>query len=61
MFKRFSRCVNITDVVATKSHMYALVTSTIIAQNRIEHVLQFTTGDRNRITIQGALPLAVST
>jgi len=47
--------INVTDGAGAKSHMSALATATIIAQNDIEPILQFTTRDRNRIAIQGDL------
>ena len=47
--------VNVTDGAGAKPHMSALATATILAQNGIEPVLQFTTRDRNRIAIQGDL------
>ena len=47
--------VNVTDGAGAKSHMSALATAAIIAQNGIEPILQFTTRDRNRIAIQGDL------
>ncbi|MDC6451286.1 methylenetetrahydrofolate reductase [Alphaproteobacteria bacterium] len=47
--------INVTDGAGAKSHMSALATATIIAQNGIEPILQFTTRDRNRIAIQGDL------
>ena len=47
--------VNVTDGAGAKSHMSALATAAILAQNGIEPVLQFTTRDRNRIAIQGDL------
>ena len=47
--------INVTDGAGAKSHMSALATATILAQNGIEPILQFTTRDRNRIAIQGDL------
>ncbi len=47
--------INVTDGAGAKSHMSALVTAAILAQNGIEPILQFTTRDRNRIAIQGDL------
>ena len=47
--------VNVTDGAGAKSHMSALTTAAILAQNGIEPILQFTTRDRNRIAIQGDL------
>ena len=47
--------VNVTDGAGAKSHMSALATAAIIAQNGIEPILQFTTRDRNRIAIQSDL------
>ena len=47
--------INVTDGAGAKSHMSALATAAILAQNNIEPILQFTTRDRNRIAIQGDL------
>ena len=47
--------INVTDGAGAKSHMSALATATIISQNGMEPILQFTTRDRNRIAIQGDL------
>ena len=47
--------INVTDGAGAKSHMSALATAAILAQNGIEPILQFTTRDRNRIAIQGDL------
>ena len=47
--------VNVTDGAGAKSHMSALAAAAIIAHNKIEPILQFTTRDRNRIAIQGDL------
>ena len=47
--------INVTDGAGAKSHMSALATAAILAQNDIEPILQFTTRDRNRIAIQGDL------
>ena len=47
--------INVTDGASAKSHMSALATAAILAQNGIEPILQFTTRDRNRIAIQGDL------
>ena len=53
--KHLADAVNVTDGAGAKSHMSALATAAILAQNSIEPVLQFTTRDRNRIAIQGDL------
>jgi len=53
--KDLADAINVTDGAGAKSHMSALATAAIIAQNGIEPVLQFTTRDRNRIAIQGDL------
>lgn len=53
--KYLADAVNVTDGAGAKSHMSALATAVILAQNSIEPVLQFTTRDRNRIAIQGDL------
>ncbi len=47
--------INVTDGAGAKSHMSALATAAILAQNNIEPILQLTTRDRNRIAIQGDL------
>ena len=47
--------VNVTDGAGAKAHMSALAAATILSQNDIEPVLQFTTRDRNRLAIQGDL------
>jgi len=47
--------INVTDGAGAKSHMSALATAAILAQNGIEPIIQFTTRDRNRIAIQGDL------
>ena len=47
--------INVTDGAGAKSHMSALATAAILAQNGIEPILQFTTRDRNRIAIQADL------
>ena len=53
--KSLADAVNVTDGAGAKSHMSALATAAILAQNSIEPVLQLTTRDRNRIAIQGDL------
>ena len=53
--KDLADAINVTDGAGAKSHMSALATAAIIAQNGMEPVLQFTTRDRNRIAIQGDL------
>ena len=53
--RNLADAINVTDGAGAKSHMSALATATIIAQNGIETILQFTTRDRNRIAIQGDL------
>ena len=47
--------VNVTDGAGAKAHMSAFAAATILAQNGIEPVLQFTTRDRNWLAIQGDL------
>ena len=49
--KNLADAINVKDGAGAKSHMSALATSAIIAQNGMEPVLQFTTRDRNRIAI----------
>ena len=53
--KGLADAVNVTDGAGANSHMSALATAAIVAQNGIEPILQFTTRDRNRIAIQGDL------
>ena len=53
--KGLADAINVTDGAGAKSHMSALATAAILAQNDIEPILQFTTRDRNRIAIQGEL------
>ena len=53
--KDLADAINVTDGAGAKSHMSALATAAILAQNGIEPILQFTTSDRNRIAIQGDL------
>jgi len=53
--KGLADAVNVTDGAGANSHMSALATAAIIAENEIEPILQFTTRDRNRIAIQGDL------
>ena len=53
--KGLADAINVTDGAGAKSHMSALATAAIIAQNAMEPILQFTTRDRNRIAIQGDL------
>ena len=53
--KGLADAINVTDGAGAKSHMSALATAIIIAQNSMEPILQFTTRDRNRIAIQGDL------
>ena len=47
--------INVTDGAGANSHMSALATAAVIAENQIEPILQFTTRDRNRLAIQGDL------
>ena len=53
--KGLADAINVTDGAGANSHMSALATAAIVAQNEIEPILQFTTRDRNRIAIQGDL------
>ena len=53
--KGLADAINVTDGAGAKSHMSALATAIIIAQNAMEPILQYTTRDRNRIAIQGDL------
>ena len=53
--KNLADAINVTDGAGANSHMSALATAAIIAENQIEPILQFTTRDRNRLGIQGDL------
>jgi methylenetetrahydrofolate reductase (NADPH) len=53
--KGLADAVNVCDAPSARSHMSALATAVILAQNGIEPVLQFTVRDRNRIAMQGDL------
>ena len=53
--KGLADAINVTDGAGANSHMSALATAAIVAQNGVEPILQFTTRDRNRIAIQGDL------
>ena len=53
--KGLADAINVTDGAGANSHMSALATAAIIAEDGIEPILQFTTRDRNRIAIQGDL------
>jgi methylenetetrahydrofolate reductase (NADPH) len=53
--KGLADAINVTDGAGANSHMSALATAAIIAENQIEPILQFTTRDRNRLGIQGDL------
>ena len=53
--KGLADAINVTDGAGATSHMSALATAAIIAEDGIEPILQFTTRDRNRIAIQGDL------
>ena len=53
--KKIADAVNVTDGASAKSHLSALVVSSILIDNDIEPILQLTTRDRNRIAIQSDL------
>ena len=53
--KNRADAINVTDGAGANSHMSALATAAVIAENQIEPILQFTTRDRNRLAIQGDL------
>ena len=53
--KGLADAINVTDGAGANSHMSALATAAIVAENGFEPILQFTTRDRNRIAIQGDL------
>ncbi len=54
-FNNLPDAVNVTDGASAKSHLSALVTSSILANAGVEPVLQLTTRDRNRIALQSDL------
>ncbi len=53
--KDLADAINVTDGASAKSHLSALVVSSIIKDLGIEPILQLTTRDRNRIAIQSDL------
>jgi methylenetetrahydrofolate reductase (NADH) len=53
--KGFADAVNVCDGPGARTHMSALATAAILAQNEIEPVLQITVRDRNRIALQADL------
>jgi methylenetetrahydrofolate reductase (NADPH) len=53
--KGLADAVNVTDGAGARSHMSALVSATLLAQNGIEPILQLTCRDRNRIALQSEL------
>ena len=46
---------NVTDGASARAHMASVVAATLLLQNGIEPVLQFTCRDRNRIALQSDL------
>lgn len=46
---------NVTDGASARAHMSSVVAATLLLQNGIEPVLQFTCRDRNRIALQSDL------
>lgn len=47
--------VNVTDGASARSHMSNVVAASLLVQNGIEPILQFTCRDRNRIALQSDL------
>ena len=53
--KDIADAINVTDSPGAKVHMSALTAAIILAQNKIDPILQLTVRDRNRIALQGDL------
>ena len=53
--KNVADAINVTDGAGAKSHLSALVVSSVLAEENFEPILQITTRDRNRIAIQSDL------
>ena len=55
VLKETADAINVTDSPGAKVHMSALTASIIVAQEKIEPILQLTVRDRNRLALQGDL------
>jgi len=53
--KDVADAINVTDSPGAKVHMSSLTAAIILAQNKIEPILQLTVRDRNRLALQGDL------
>ena len=53
--KNVADAINVTDSPGAKVHMSSLTAAVILAQNKIEPILQLTVRDRNRLALQGDL------
>ena len=53
--KGLADAVNVTDGAGARAHLGALAAATILLENGIEPVLQFTCRDRNRLALQSDL------
>ena len=53
--KDIADAINVTDSPGAKVHMSSLTAAVILAQNKIEPILQLTVRDRNRLALQGDL------
>lgn len=53
--KGLADAVNVTDGAGARSHMSSLAAASILIQNGIEPIVQFTCRDRNRIALQSDL------
>jgi methylenetetrahydrofolate reductase (NADPH) len=58
--KGLADAVNVTDGAGARAHLGALTAATILNQNGIEPILQFTCRDRNRIALQSDLLAAAA-
>jgi methylenetetrahydrofolate reductase (NADPH) len=53
--KGLADAVNVTDGAGARAHMSSLAAASILIENGIEPIVQFTCRDRNRIALQGDL------
>jgi methylenetetrahydrofolate reductase (NADPH) len=58
--KNLADAVNVTDGAGARAHLGALTAASILLQNGIEPILQFTCRDRNRIALQSDLMAAAA-
>jgi methylenetetrahydrofolate reductase (NADPH) len=58
--KGLADAVNITDGAGARAHLGAVTAASILLQNSIEPILQFTCRDRNRIALQSDLLAAAA-